>query len=189
MVVFAEVSSSALEKEEESPSFDDSDDSLTDKLSIDDYIIGENSDDFYESLLSLGSTALERILNYSSFDLSTLLGDLDDDEVEYHFDSDSTDIYSDDDYQISEGFTTSTQTQQDLISYFIEKMLDYINPSTGIDEVNDCRDDGDDVIRRARRWQFEVNFNVVGSEISLYREACEALDASGGYRKFTVLRA
>jgi hypothetical protein len=184
MVVFVAESREALDEEEDSSSFDDSEDSLTGKLSIDDYVVGDTSDSFYEGLLAVASTQLERILDYSTFDFNPFLCDLDD-EANYSFDSST----SDDDYDNSTfvGESSSGPTQQDLISFFIEKMLDYVNPSVGIDEVNDCREDGDDVSRRARRWQFETNFNVAGSEIALYREQCEAFEASG-YRKFLVLR-
>lgn len=183
--MFVAEGSAALDEEEESPSFDDSEDSLTGKLSIDDYVVGDSSEDFYNSLLSLGSTQLERILNYSSFDLTQLLEDFDD-EVEYSFDSQSMeDNYEDSSGSVGEN--ASSASQQDQITYFIEKMLDYINPSTDIDPVNDSRDDGDDVIRRAKRWQFEVNFMVAGSEIALYRE--DSPFESNGYRKFITLRA
>jgi len=153
-----------------------SEEDLTEKLSIDDYVVGENNSSFYEGLLTITTTPLERILNYSGFDLTHLLEELGRDDT--YNTAGTVDPYSHEVYQNQpEEEASSPENQKDTVAYFIERTLDYINPTLETDAINDSREDGDDVCRIAKRWQYEVQNSHIGAEISLYREQCAALQS------------
>lgn len=153
-----------------------SEEGLAGKLSIDDYVIGSDSTGFYEGLLTVTTTPLERILNYSGLDLTELLDDISSNDT-YGI-SRTIDPYMHDVYQSQEESVESApENQKDVVSYFIERQLDYINPTLCTDPVNQDREDGDDVERRAKRWQYELMNAHIGAEIALYREQCAALQS------------
>ncbi|MFA6461225.1 MAG: hypothetical protein WCV90_03075 [Candidatus Woesearchaeota archaeon] len=153
-----------------------SEEGLTGRLSIDDYVIGSDSTGFYEGLLTITTTPLERILNYSGLDLTGLLEDLSSNDT-YGI-SGTIDPYMHEVYQSQEESVESApENQKDVVAYFIERQLDYVNPTIATDVINQDREDGDDVERRAKRWQYELFQTHFGAEIALYREQCAALQS------------